>query len=382
VARDADRIHTLDILRGFALFGMVWVHFHQEMRLDVTGWQDWVGWFVYIFVEQKAWGTFALLFGVGFAVLLRRLDARGEPVVPIYLRRMAALAVIGILMDVFLGFQVLFTYACGGVLLLLVRRWSTRALLALAVFSAMARPVAVVVTALVAKMSQTPRPPNPLMALTQAVEAASHQSSYWHLVAARWHVFTAPFSWRVLLPDVNLALFIVGLLAVRYGIFDAPLKHVRMIRGWMIFGFVSWAFCWAVVTQLPDPSFPALWFGYIAFGLVQEQWLTFFYIGALVLILAKWPQWTARLRPIGQAGRMALTNYVLQGVVIDALASGYGAGLRLTPPVYTVCAFALFGIQVALSVTWLSRFRFGPMEWLWRMITYGRAVPIRRTAES
>lgn len=377
MAPDGDRLHTLDILRGFALFGMIWVHFHQRMRLEVGGWQDLVGWFVYVFVEEKAWGTFAFLFGVGFAVLLRRLDARGESVVPIYLRRMAALAAIGIALDVFFGFQILVTYAAGGVVLLVLRRWSTRALLAVAVVSAMARPIAVVVTGAIAAMNRTPRVPNPIVPLMQAADAASKQSDYFSLLAARWHLLTH-FTWRQLLPDVNLALFIIGLLAVRYGVFDDPLKHVRMIRGWMIFGVLSWVFYWTVVNQLPDPAIPYLWFGYIAFGLVQEQWLSFFYIGSLVLLLAKWPRWTSRLAPIGQAGRMALTNYVFQCVAIDALSSGYGAGLRLTPPVYSACAFALFGIQMTLSVLWLSRYRFGPLEWLWRMVTYWQPVAIRR----
>ena len=79
-----ERLHALDILRGLALCGMVLVHFHQKMRRPVEGLEDLIGWGVYVFVEQKAWGTFAFLFGVGFAILLRRLDRRGAPVVTIY----------------------------------------------------------------------------------------------------------------------------------------------------------------------------------------------------------------------------------------------------------------------------------------------------------
>src|SRR5918911_5445164 len=87
---DAEgRIHALDILRGLALFGMILVHFHQKTRIEVTGLEDLIGWGVYVLVEQKAWGTFAFLFGVGFAVLLRRLETRHARVVPIYLRRLA-----------------------------------------------------------------------------------------------------------------------------------------------------------------------------------------------------------------------------------------------------------------------------------------------------
>ena len=80
---DDSRLHALDILRGLALFGMILVHFHQRMRVEATGLEDLIGWAVWVLVEQKAWGVFAFLFGVGFAILLRRLEARGHPIVPI-----------------------------------------------------------------------------------------------------------------------------------------------------------------------------------------------------------------------------------------------------------------------------------------------------------
>ena len=146
---DSDhRLHTLDILRGLALFGMILVHFHQKMRIEVTGLEDLIGWCVWILVEQKAWGIFAFLFGVGFAVLLRRLEARNAPVVAIYLRRLAGLAVFGVIAQVGFGFSILLAYAAWGVVLLFIRRWSTPALLATAVVAAAARPVAAELTAL------------------------------------------------------------------------------------------------------------------------------------------------------------------------------------------------------------------------------------------
>src|SRR4051794_30550459 len=91
----AERLHALDVLRGLALFAMILVHFHQKMRLDVSGIEDLIGWGVWVLVEGKAWATFAFLFGAGFAILLRRLDARGSAIGPIYLRRLAMLAVFG-----------------------------------------------------------------------------------------------------------------------------------------------------------------------------------------------------------------------------------------------------------------------------------------------
>jgi len=373
----AERIHALDILRGLALFGMILVHFHQKMRLDAGGLEDLIGWGVYVLVEQKAWGTFAFLFGVGFAVLLRRLEARGAPVTRIYLRRLGTLALFGLVADVGFGFQILTAYAAWGLALLVVRRWSTRALLAAAALAAAAGP-----------LTRALSVPSPWMsgarpALRQAVEAAAQHGSYATLLAARWSLFVGnlPHGWTDLLPDTNLALFILGLLAVRSGVVDQPMRHVRLIAGWMSFGVVSWALSWLVLRNLPETGRPGLDQAVSAgFGLVQDQWLCLAYIGAVLLLLAYRPVWTARLAPVGQAGRMALTNYMVQAALLDLLASGYGLGLRLRPYLYAPAALVCFAVVVAASVAWLRRYRFGPLEWVWRTLTYAEPQPLRRAA--
>ena len=135
------RLDALDILRGLAILGMIVVHWHQRVGRPATGWEDVIAWAVWVLVEQKSWGIFAFLFGVGFALLLRGLEARGDPVVPIYLRRLTALAAFGVLAEVGFGFNVLFEYACWGLVLLLVCRWPSRRLMALAVLAAIARPL-------------------------------------------------------------------------------------------------------------------------------------------------------------------------------------------------------------------------------------------------
>jgi uncharacterized membrane protein YeiB len=148
-----ERIATVDILRGLALFFMILVHFHQFMRIESTGLEDLIGWVVWVGIEAKAWGTFAFLFGVGFAVLLRRLDARDVAVGPLYVRRLAALAVFGIAAQMLFGFTILFMYATTAVWLLIVRRWPTRVLLVAAAVAACAMPVYTEVTALYALRS-------------------------------------------------------------------------------------------------------------------------------------------------------------------------------------------------------------------------------------
>ena len=373
----SERVQSLDILRGLALFGMILVHFHQRTRLDVTGLEDLIGWFVYIFVEQKAWGTFAFLFGVGFAVLLRRLEQRGLPVVPIYLRRLAGLALFGVLAEICFGFHILLAYASWGVVLLLIRRWSTRALLVTAVACAAARSVIAEISILLDVSPPAAIDPQ----LASAVEAAAKQPDYVTLLAARWALFVGSLSpsWRDLLPDANLALFIVGLLALRHGVFDEPIRQKRLIGRGMAFGVFAWASSWFLLPHLStfigrDVHWPIG----NGFGLLQDQWLCLTYIGAVVLLLAYRPVWTARLAAFGHAGRMALTNYMLQAAVLDALASGYGWQLSLRPLAYVPAAVLLFGFEAAFSRAWLRRFRYGPLEWLWRTITYAAVQPLAR----
>lgn len=384
---DVDqRIHTLDILRGLALFGMILVHFHQNMRLEVGGIESVIPWGVWILVEEKAWGTFAFLFGVGFAVLLRRLEARGDPVALIYLRRLAALALFGIVAQVGFGFHILFEYAYWGVALLFIRRWSTRHLLWVAGLSMCAGSVIAEARALYAWWAAAPPPaPGAGLALSRAMTEAAQHGSYSTLLAARWAIFVhgLPHDWRAFVPGMNLTLFILGLLALRHGVLEEPKRHLRLIRGWMIFGASSWALSWvmmlAVAPRLPRTSIPNLQWPLLgAFGLLQDQLLCLTYIGAIVLLLAYRPHWSTRLRLFGTAGRMALTNYMVQIVILDVLASGYGFGLKLRPYVYVLAAILLFSVEVALSRMWLARYRFGPLEWLWRSITYARWQPLRR----
>ncbi len=130
------RIDSLDILRGLALLGMFVVHFH-ERSTEPGGLDEAVRMLIWRLVESKSHGTFALLFGAGFAIQLRRAEARGGPFAWFYLRRLAVLALFGLAAHALFGFNVLLGYAVWGVPLLAIRRWSSRALLVTALVSAL-----------------------------------------------------------------------------------------------------------------------------------------------------------------------------------------------------------------------------------------------------
>lgn len=382
-------MRSLDILRGFALLGMILVHVHQHLERPGTGLEDLISWAVWVGVEQKSWATFAFLFGVGFAIQLRRMEARDAPVTTLYLRRLLGLALFGIAAYALFGFRILLDYAFWGVPLLLIRRWSVRSLLVAALVSMAALSLIEVARgtqewltlgrqgadAIAEARSATP---NPVRAALRAAEA---QESYPVLVGARLRAMRADYlRWAFLVPGANLALFILGFLALRRGLFDAPKRHARLIAAFMVLGLLSWAAWWLFLYPLSADFVPQRIGRQLenGFGIVSEQWLAFTYIGGLVLLLAYRPEWERRLAAFAWAGRMALTNYLLQIAILDVLSSGYGLDVQFRPALVPLVAAAIFGVEVALSRIWLAKYRLGPAEWLWRSFTYGKAQPLSR----
>ena len=385
-ANSDDRIHALDILRGFALWGMIVVHFHQRVHTEAEGVEGLVGWAVWVGIEAKSWATFAFLFGVGFAVLMRRLESRQAPVALFFLRRLVVLALFGIVAEAAFGFHVLLEYALWGVPLLFLHRLPTHWLLLTALVAAAANPVIRAGAALEWWPSVvTPASARTGAELWTAVQAADREGTFLPLLTARLELMQFKyFALPSLIPGATFVLFVLGLLAVRSGLIDDPRRHVRLIASWMAFGFASWALYWGVLFQIPDRRFaPIDWQVRYGFGVVTEQWLCFTFIGGILLLLAFRPMWRSRLAWVGAAGRMALTNYMLQAAALDYIVSKYGLSLRLRPAVGLIAAATLFAAEVLVSRWWLARYRFGPCEWIWRSLTYGSLQPMRRrvTAE-
>ena len=370
-----DRIHVLDLLRGFALLGMIVVHFHDHST-EPGGVDDLIRTFIWRFIETKSHGTFALLFGAGFAIQLRRAEARGRPITLFYLRRLAVLALFGFAAHAFFGFNVLLGYAVWGVPLLFIRSWSTRALIVTAILAATSLPVYYRTQTAYLQATGGPAAVEAVQKTRMAaavqvydtLHAAEAQDSYRVLLGARlrhmaWF-YRQPFFF---LPDATLTLFIVGFLFIRQRVFENIAAHRRFLAGFALYGAVSWfAANWILETSL--------------FGQARDQWLTFTYVSVFLLVLNRVPGLMTSLRAIGLAGRMALTNYLIQIACIDLLFSGYALGLgRIRPLFGPPLALTLFALEVAFSVYWLNRFQFGPAEWLWRSATYGRRQPLKRS---
>ena len=103
-------------------------------------------------------------------------------------------------------------------------------------------------------------------------------------------------------------------------------------------------------------------------------------MGVVLLLVARDRAWLRRLAPLAWTGRMALTNYMIQVAFLDLTFSKYGLGLEVRPLVGLTMAIALFAVDALFSRWWLARFRYGPLEWLWRSATYASWQPLRVAA--
>lgn len=382
---ESERIHTLDVLRGLALLGMLLVHFYDHSGAG-AGWTAVLQWGIGVFASEKFYALFSVLFGVGFAVQLRRAEQRNTAFVAPYLRRIAVLFLFGFAAHALLGFHVLLGYTLVALPLLLVRRWSTRSLLALALvftFGWALYSLAIGAYEWATLGSEGANRAYDARAAAvgaswSAVAAARAQDSYAVLLEARLRHMQWFYRQPWMLVPNELPLFVFGLVALRVGIFDAPRRHTRLIVAVMSLGFLAWAAHTWVLPQLPEFG-PRGVVNPIRYSSRLGQWLTFTYAGGVLLLLTYRPRWGAFLAPFGSAGQMALTNYFLQILAIDPLISGYGVGLgELAPSLILPATLGFFATQAAFSRAWLTAYRFGPLEWIWRCLTYAEMQPIRR----
>jgi uncharacterized protein len=361
-----QRIAALDVLRGFALLGVLLVNMldfsSSALRVGTLGARGseldrLVDVAIAFFAITKFYLLFSFLFGVGFAVQMRRMEATNRPFVGFYLRRLLVLLIIAFAHAILVwDGDILRLYAVAGVLLLLVRNWPDRVLLALAGVIALG---GLIIFSLV-----------PYEAASTIVSAESLRlftdGTYFELVAYRLGQEITP---DIQVPMV-LVMFLIGLVVGRSGVLDDPQRYQPFLRrAW------KWALPFALVGN-------ALFL--IGFE-ARSMWMVSVavHIGAPLLsfIYAAWVLLSAdKLTFLAPVGQMALSNYLSQSLIATTVFYGYGLGLydQVLPTLMFVLVLGIFAGQLIFSHLWLRRYRFGPMEWLWRSLTYGRWQELAR----
>lgn len=398
-----QRIQELDVLRGTALFGVLTMNFmwiggmgvgiteSQAAALPTAQLDHYAYWGVRWLIGDKANTVFATLFGLGFYLQLQR--GSGRPGFEArYRRRLAWLLIFGIL-NMFLLWvgDILHLYALAGFLLLAMRRWSTRALV---IFGTIAALYSDKVQELIVQALNLPLANADAFYTDAGITARQTvlRSGDYGAITSYWGQFT----WIDWLATGTMAAWIVyalgrfalGAAIGRSGILENIPRFVPQLRtvAWiaipagLLFGFVIrllYTQAWTPLGEsealvnlarvLRSPAALLLAAGYCA---------------GIVVALQK-PLGRRLFGAFAPVGQMALTNYLMQGFAYAFVLYGSPLGLGLAGaigafPIVMIC-IAFFAGQTLFSHWWLAHFRFGPMEWLWRALTYGEKPRFRRS---
>ena len=369
--RERARITSLDLIRGVAVLGILLMNAVSfrfgtgpYFNLSAGGsetWLDWaVGIFGEIFVDQKFMGLFSLLFGAGMILFIDRASEKGARAVLLNLWRNTLLLLIGILHYLLWDGDVLMAYALSSVFLLALRKLPNRALISLGV----ALFLLSVACALIAQH------------LADTTDAS---------VSGLWTPGEVSDD-GIIGPPILLGFFLraLGLILVGAGLYRVGFMNgglpARTYRMTAIIGLavgLTLAAAGVVVTALNDYSREIAFVGQIpnTLGTIPAS---LGYMSLIILWNNRADNWLkGRLRAVG---RMALTNYLAQTVLgVLVLTTLLGDADFVNRSAVLVFVFAVWALQVWWSQAWLSRFLFGPAEWLWRVATYRSGQPLRRT---
>ena len=396
-----ERIHSLDILRGIAVLGILLMnissfamigsaYFNPTAWGDLTGINRTVWTLLHLFADQKFMTIFSILFGAGIVIFAERCEAKGRKPAGLHYRRSFWLLVFGLLHAYLMWFgDILVAYACCAFVVYLFRRLRPGWLLTLGLISI---SVCFALNIFFGWSKQFWPPEaveqmrtgmwNPTEELVNK-EIAAYQGGFMAQMSMRWisalMIQTQAFlfwgAWRA------GGLMLVGMALYKWGVLSAR----RSRRFYAVMALLGFHIGIPVTLFGVRQQFAHEWsFDYSFFyGMQFNYWGSLFisagYIGLIIWLgkilprLAAWPVFSAM-------GRMAFTNYILQTVICTFIFYGHGLGLfcRVERAGQMVVVLSVWALMLFISPLWLSRFRFGPLEWLWRSLTYWKRQPFWR----
>jgi uncharacterized protein len=386
-----DRARHIDIIRGIAVFGLIWSNLNAGFFSGpVTAADSAARWATTVFSAGKFFTLFSLLFGVTLAMQLERAEHGSSSFAARWARRMLALFVIGWAHALlFWPGDILREYAIAGAMLVIFRRAKNRTVLVAAVAALMLAAsrdsFSVTVTRLIGGDIEAVRhreqPDSAQLLRRRLAGEALRSGTYSDVVRTRIEVFpreqllrasspAGPLNW---ISPWYLGLFLLGLVLGRRKIVQQPEQHRGVVLALLTVGatvglplnvYLAATPAWLV-------NNPVYW----PLAIVAKLTLSLGYLGGLLLLLQR-RTWLTRLRWLAPVGRLALTNYVAQTAFLMFIKSGYGLGLEPILGWFAcfVVALLFYLVQVWWSNWWVGRFRFGPLEWLWRRLSYRTAI--------
>ena len=397
-----ERIVVVDVLRAFALFGIIVTHAVDGFLAGLAPSADFmlfspldrvVVQLEHLLTFGKFFTIFSFLFGLSFAIQMRNASQKGASFAGRFSWRLVVLALIAVVHGAFFTGDILIIYAFLGLLLIPFRKVKTRTLVITALVLVLNLPGLLLGTL---QLSSPPATPEQQQARAQLQESflqsARHLSevkqsgSVSELISGNLttgaisKIFFMIFSGRLW---ITFGLFLLGLCAGRLEIFKDTEANRRFFQRMLLpAGAV------ATVTTLVEIVHPTViqmtsvadllaWFSFT----VQQISLSVFYVAAVVLLYWRRPS-QGLLPALAPLGKMGLTSYL--GQTVFGLIVFYGIGFGLLGKVGAAAAvgmaIAFFVLQILLARALLSRFSLGPAEWLWRALTYFTLAPGARRA--
>lgn len=389
-----ERINEIDIVRGLALFGILMVNmsfFKYPVFFDryPSGFPEGIdqlsAWFIQLFFTGKFYAIFSFLFGLGFFIFMERTLEKGLELVPLYRRRLLALFVFGFLHLIFFwSGDILMTYAIVGFILLKFRGKSLASLGKWIIGLFITSLTLNALFGLVGGLGEVMAGDKYIAIMAGMIDEAIivyREGSFWQLTAFRAlnelpYVLLSLLIW---IPAV-LAFFLCGFYVGKKGIFKDIPGHTELLRKIISRGLPLGIFflllyllvetgIWSV-SLLFRPALLAA-FNYLASIFIFPSYI------AIILLVLQRPFCKKLLTPVAAAGRMALTNYLLQTLLCVFVFYGFGLGLygAVTVTAGILFTIVIYLVQVIWSNLWLRKFRYGPMEWFWRVLTYKNIQP-------
>ncbi len=404
-----DRISSLDFIRGIAVMGIVAaniISFGQPMLAyfypggflvdpaDPGGWQ-WIAQFVLI--DGKMRGLFTLLFGAGMYLFMERAWARGSTRL-LQIWRLFLLLCFGLIHYFFIWYgDILAMYAIVGFVAVACMRWEAATQMRVGLFGFViggilyggmitfpwlivdtsfgeVGPMAEMRTELVTGIEASEA--NDAIATT-LIRSGDYAALVGRRITQEWFL---PFTNSIFFMLEILPLMLIGMALYRTGFFSGAYDSAKMRRwGWI--GIVAGGLAHLGIALLVKQTGFTFYGGsaaFIGWSILPRLPMILGFAALMVEYSSRWTGWLGQR--ISAAGRAAFTNYLGTSILMLFVMHGWALGLfgeLNRPQLYLVCVGVWIGM-LAWSQPWLERFRYGPLEWLWRCLTYRRAFPLRR----
>jgi len=395
-----ERITAIDALRGVALLGILILniqffampgaaYFNPTAYGDLGGANWWIWYLGHVLADQKFMTIFSMLFGAGIVLMTSAHERRGQGSAAIHYRRMGWLILFGLLHAHLLwAGDILYFYGMCGLVAWFFRRWRPFGLLIVGVLViSVASGIAALEAWSVQFWDEAAKQGmnenfNPSPAAAQ-VEIDAYQGSWTSQMFVRVPgalffetiVFATWGAWRA------GGLMLVGMALFKWGTFCAAHPRAVYVSMFAVGSAVGIPLAIYGVHRNATEDWDGIYLFFTGsqFNFWGSLFTSMAWVGAVMLL---WQSGFGRtlLKPFTAVGQMALTNYLMQTVICTTIFYGHGFGQfgefdRLQQ---LMVVLAVWAAELIWSPLWLSRFRFGPFEWLWRSLTYLKLQPMLR----